>query len=371
MTSPDIDPYVGLTLVGKDPQDLVQQALDARTTYAPEYDPNEGDVDLEQLGALVLPVAEIGYALDRAGDGWVEADAAFLGLERAEGTPAAVTLEFTVAPDPLGVDIPAGYLASLDLGNGETVTFATDDAVVSAADATTVPAAATATTTGSDPNGVPSGTVLVPQTPHAAVTGVKTDSTVAGGTDPEDDASFQAKYVAYKATLSASLINGDQFTNYTVSALGAFRVLTRENWNVTTSANGHVTVFAAKPGGVFYTSDEKTAMAATLDARSVVGLVPHAADPQIIDVDVAVQVETAAGYDEATVETNITEALTEYLSPDTWAWGGTVYYNELISVIDRVEGVARVVDLTTPAADVTLTGAAPLARLDDLTVTFL
>ena len=70
---------------------------------------------------------------------------------------------------------------------------------------------------------------------------------------------------------------------------------------------------------------------------------------------------------------NIVDALDTYLSPDTWEWGGTVYRNELIALIDQVAGVDRVVSLTTPATDLALTGVAPLADTDvatsDITAT--
>ena len=52
----------------------------------------------------------------------------------------------------------------------------------------------------------------------------------------------------------------------------------------------------------------------------------------------------------------MTARLEEYLSVYNWSWAETVRLNDLISVIDQVEGVAYVATVAEPATDVTLSG---------------
>jgi hypothetical protein len=83
-------------------------------------------------------------------------------------------------------------------------------------------------------------------------------------------------------------------------------------------------------------------------------------DPTITSVTVTATVHPLTGYDSATVQANVGAALAAYLNPDTWSWSGTVRRNKLIQVIEDAAGVDYLTSLTAPAADVTLTGVAPL-----------
>jgi hypothetical protein len=112
-----------------------------------------------------------------------------------------------------------------------------------------------------------------------------------------------------------------------------------------------------------------TAMQTDFDARAQANLAVHMADPTLTAVDVAATVVAAVGYPSATVEANCAAALADYLSPTTWEWGTTVYVNELIALLDRVEGVERVTSITTPATDEALTGVAPLVTPGTFTIT--
>ena len=67
---------------------------------------------------------------------------------------------------------------------------------------------------------------------------------------------------------------------------------------------------------------------------------------QIVPINVTVEVTNKSGYIPASVAASVQTALDQYLHPDYWAWGETVYYNELISLIDQVDGVDRVVSLS-------------------------
>jgi hypothetical protein len=132
---------------------------------------------------------------------------------------------------------------------------------------------------------------------------------------------------------------------------------------------GYVSVAVLGQGGVRLSAAAKADIQTRLDPRAQANLAVQVIDPAITAVDVAVTVKALDGYDSATVITNVTALLDDYLSPDTWGWAATVRRNELIALVDRAEGVDYVITLDTPAGDVTLTGAAPLADLGTVTVT--
>lgn len=132
---------------------------------------------------------------------------------------------------------------------------------------------------------------------------------------------------------------------------------------------GFVSVAVIGSGGARLSAAVKADLQSRLDARAQANLSVQVIDPAINVVDITASVASRPGFDAATVRANVTAILDTYLNPDTWGWGGTVRRNELIAQIDRAEGVDYVVSLTTPAADLTLTGAAPLADLGTASIT--
>jgi subtilisin family serine protease len=66
----------------------------------------------------------------------------------------------------------------------------------------------------------------------------------------------------------------------------------------------------------------------------------------VVPINITVTVTISSGNLASAVSSNVQAALDAYLHPDYWAWGSTIYYNELISLIDRVTGVDRVVSLS-------------------------
>jgi hypothetical protein len=92
-------------------------------------------------------------------------------------------------------------------------------------------------------------------------------------------------------------------------------------------------------------------------------------DPTVTPVDVAVTVHRYDDWLAADVAANVDAALHEYLNTDAWDWSPTVRRNELLALVDGVDGVRYVEALATPAADVALPGAAPLASSGSVAVT--
>ena len=80
--------------------------------------------------------------------------------------------------------------------------------------------------------------------------------------------------------------------------------------------------------------------------------------------------ETADAETDA-VRQGVIDALQNYLSPDNWPWDAVVRRNELIALIENVDGVdyLHAGHPTVPAGDIELTGMAPLVTYGTLNIT--
>jgi phage-related baseplate assembly protein len=130
-----------------------------------------------------------------------------------------------------------------------------------------------------------------------------------------------------------------------------------------------ITVAVADADGLAVSSSIKQAVDAYLESLREVNFVVSVIDPTYTAISVTATLKAKAGVDPAAVDTAATAVLEDYLSPKTWPWRSTVRYNELISLLDRVDGVDYVVSITTPSADVALSGVASLPTVGTLNVT--
>jgi hypothetical protein len=107
---------------------------------------------------------------------------------------------------------------------------------------------------------------------------------------------------------------------------------------------------------------------ASLTARANANLAITVIAPTLVTVPVTTAIHVTSGYITADVIDAVELRLSEYLSTSNWAWGATVRRNELISVIDQVDGVDYVSTLTLPASD-TAVATNALAVAGTITVT--
>jgi hypothetical protein len=110
--------------------------------------------------------------------------------------------------------------------------------------------------------------------------------------------------------------------------------------------NGYLTIYVSGTGGASLTAASCAAIEEDLTSKAIAGLTIVVNNATIVPLNLSVEVTTKSGYLASSVSTNVQTALNQYLHPDYWGWGSTIYYNELISLIDRVDGVDRVVSLS-------------------------
>lgn len=376
MVSPDVTPYVDLRVLDRDAQDVFEAALTNLLTYLPEWVPREGQTEVLLLESLALEVEESIFAVNRVPGAVVEVLLRLYGIDRDLGAPPVTTLQFT-ATNSAGYTIPAGTRVVLQLSGGDgedVVVFATDVPLVIPAGSTTGTVTATGDRSTSAANGTVVGAPVQLLDSVSAVEAVTLFATVSAGRDEELDEDWFARGVQRFSRLAETLVLPAHFTAAALEHPEVARATTIDNFNAAAGTGapgdhpGHVTVVVYGESAVVDPA-VVTAMQTDFDARAQANLAVHMADPTLTAVDVAATVVAAVGYPSATVQANCAAALADYLSPTTWEWGTTVYVNELIALLDRVEGVERVTSITTPATDEALTGVAPLVTPGTFTIT--
>jgi hypothetical protein len=361
-----------LRIEDKDPQDVFENAIDSLKQDLPEWVPRETNTEVMLLEALSLQVAEAIFSINRLPDGVVEVLLRLFGITRSNGVAPTAQLQFHMT-NSAGYTIPAGTLARLNLpGDVDPIVFATDTDLTIPVGSTSGVVNATGDRFTTDANGVVAGTVLELLDSIIFVDYVDLDQAVSGGGEPEDDDTFFTRGMTRLSRLNDTLVLPSHFVAAALEQTYVSRALAIDNWDGSGSTPGtvagHITV-AIYGSGRLNTSTEKNNVLTLLDQASLAQLSVHVIDPTINSVNVTVQVKGLPGYDTATIIGNVTTALQNYLSPMTWAWGNVVRYTELVTLINNAEGVDYIITMTTPTADTTMTGNAPLASLGTATVT--
>lgn len=372
MPSPDATPYIDLTLFDLDPQSIYDAAVLNLQTSLAEWTPREGNIEVLLLEALSLQVSESVGAVNRLPSGIIEALLQLFGIDRDNGSAPVASLTFTMA-NTLGYTIAAGTEARVTLSGGLLpVIFATTIDLVIPPGSGSGSVSAIGDRFTAEANNVPNGTVLELMDSLLYVESVTLASVTTGGTEPEDDTEYFTRGTTRFSRLSDTLILPRHFTAYALEQTNIERAYTIDNWDSVGGAPGddpgHVTV-AVYGNGATLSGGAKTALQTAMADLAAVNLQIHVIDPTITAVNVTAAVVAKAGFDTSVVDTAVTAAVTAYLNPMTWGWGGTVRRFELASLMDQVEGVDYVNTITTPAADVTLTGYAPLASAGTINIT--
>lgn len=373
MASPDASPYVDLRLFDRDAQQIYEDAVANLATYLPEWVPREGHTEVLLLESMALEVAESVFAINRLPGAVVEVMLRLYGVERDPGTPPVVPVRFTVT-DTNGHTIPAGVRVAVAISSDSSLVFTTDAPLLVTAGSLTGVVTATGELATSIANNLPASSAVELLDSVAVVDAVALDAPIGGGSDPEDDEAWFTRGMQRFARLAETLVLPRHFIAAALERPEVTRAFAVDNYNSDAGSGspgshaGHITV-ALYGNGANLSAAQKAEIVAAFDSQAQANLAVHAADPTITTVAVTAEVVGVPGFSVEQVQANVSAALAAYLSPEEWGWSATVYRNELIGLLDRVEGVERVTTITTPASDLTLTGVAPLAQLGTTTIT--
>ena len=355
MASPDISPYIDLTLYDRQPAEVYQDAVEYAQIALPEFEPQVGSVESAILQGTSLMTGELIGAINRMTPGMIEVLLQLFEVSRDAGTVATGKATITVI-DNSGYVIPKGtrfgYLDRSDQENPFLFAFDTDTDL-------TIPALSTSgqvDITGIYSEVYPSlsaGQPIQLITPTAFIQSAVLAEGLQVGSEPETDAQYFSRAIAKLNSYSAALALPSQFSQYVLEtysdvyrAQAYSRVNDFDTISGWTPANGYLTIYVSKVGGASLTAGAKTAIDAEVSEKAVAGLNILIKDANIVSVPISVSFKVATGYDSGEVKDAVELALDQYIHPDYWLWADKIYYNEVVSLIDKVPGVDRVVSLS-------------------------
>lgn len=367
MPSPDFSSYLDLTVYDKSIQDIYREALTYARTALPEWTPRTGTIEDAVLQAASYQSGFLAGAINRLPNGVMETLLKLFGIDRNDGTAPTGTVTVTVV-DAAGYSIPVGTRFGYRETTGGASTlyvFETTAALIINAGATSGNVAIRGLYREQYPS-LQSGTALLTLTSISSISTVTLTQDLSVGDDPETDAEYFNRGLTKLNSYSSSFVLPRQMESYllsTYSDIYRVKVYSRLNSagtlaaSVSPSANGYVTVFASSVGASAVTT-AASAIAADLAERTVPGLSIGVRTPITATINVATTIAPIAGYTNAEIEGRVTEALTAYLNPDNWDWETTVYRNNIVVVLARLEGVKRVdsVTLTVTGSDAYVSG---------------
>jgi hypothetical protein len=155
--------------------------------------------------------------------------------------------------------------------------------------------------------------------------------------------SFDGVYTL--STISGASVSWEQ--SGTNAATGNTGAVLLSHKLQTPDQNGYVSVYISDVGGASLSDLSIQAIEDDLTDRCVAGLTVRVDNAKVVGVNIAAIVTLKSNnVSGQSVETAIQSALDQYVHPDYWAWNDAIYKNEIISLIDQVPGVGRVVSVT-------------------------
>lgn len=358
--------YRDLNLVEWSTTDLVARARDNLAMAFPELALTEGSLEALLLEQFAVMTSEAIWAANRAPAVVMESLLLLFGLTRDPGAQAQVEFRFTLSGTGSTRTIPA---ATRVLVGGNL--FYTDSELVVDGEQSTGTVTATSEDLTAGMNGV-SGLTATLLDAVAYAESVEVVGTPHDGRDPEELASYLDRGSNTLSNLTSTLVRAEQFATAALADTAVSRALAIDLYDPLasppTDRPGHLTVAVLGQDGALLTDTQKASLRDKLAAQAVAILTIHVVDAALQQVDVEVDIHPMTGYTSAQVKSNIRDALSRYLDATQWSYGGSVYWTELVSLIDRVPGVDRVITLTSPGADVPMPSTGALAKLGNLTV---
>lgn len=243
---------------------------------------------------------------------------------------------------------------------------------------------------GTDANGLSADPEVSDST--AATTAAESITTAgvsSGGVEEEEESAYLNRLVETLRLLSISLILPEDFEVDARSYAGISRAKCIRGYDAE-KEEGEValcqTVFPIGPEGKAVSEAVKKKLLEGQEAKLISGVLHFVADPDYTKIDVTASVVVEAGFDPEAIAAAVKARLEEYFAPSAWGlpkngegsgWVNrtSVYFNDVISEIDRVGGVDRVKSLeigkhggSLGTKDIELTGVAPLAEPGTLAI---
>jgi hypothetical protein len=376
------------TLLEADIYELLQAKFEG-------WEPAEGNLEVWLTKAYVRLASTVrDQAAETSAAIFKKFGETIISLPPTTAVPASVTSTWIMVDD-------AGY--TIDAGTKVAIPVAGDDSrAFEVVEAVTIPPGSNATADGevllrsvnpgAADNGLSADADPIDSTPAtSAVELIELDGVTSGGVDEEEEDEYLERLKEHLQLISTSLVIASDFEIDTRAWPGVARDKCVPGYNPedkTTDNPLTVCNFPIDLAGEPLSAPVRAEITAHHEASVPSGVDIFVVEPDYTEVDVTVKVAVEVGYDPSTVVAAVEARLNEYLSPANWGlpkvgdgaavgWDNVlkVYFLELVSEVDRVGGVNRVVSLQLAehgdppgTADVSLAGVAPLARPGDIEV---
>ena len=364
-----------------DPSEIVQDSFSHLQAKFPGWQPREGNLETVVLEENAQEAAVARQLAQKMAEAAFRRMGVLVSVPPIDPSPAQATSTWTLS-DADGHTIPAGTQITLTALDGQPIGFyVVADVVVP--NGSTVTAAGEveliAFVDGSRGSGLAGSAELIDAlawVDDIAIVGVTT-----GGVDGESTAAYIDRLARRLRLMSARVIRPEDAEAIVLDIAGIAHSWAIDNYNAVTEETDVercLTVAVADVAGEPLSVGIKGEADDLLKAQRETTFLTFVIDATYTVVDVAYEVTAAAGFETAAVEAATEAALQAYLSPATsiLRQQDSVYINELVSLLDQVPGVDRVLSVeiaatggALAAVDLVLTGVAPLTRPGVLTPT--
>lgn len=352
--------YIGVP-VDTDPATLAEDSFDYLQTNIPGWQPSEGNLEVWLIEAQAQRASEIrDLASTVPTSVFRYFGATVVGLPPIDFISATADSTWTMI-DTAGYTIPAGTTVGLRDDSGNLILFITldDVAVPAGADVTdTGEVRLVAVEPGTSGNGL-DGTLELVDT-LAYVESAVIEGSTSGGEDAETDEEYLDRLVTLFQLFAPRPIVARDVATLARSVPGVDRAVAIDGYNPDDSSTNNermVTVAVIDVDGAAVSSTISDAVQALLETYRETNFIFNVVDPTYTEIDVNVTVAVYPDFDPTDVATNVAATLADYLHPSTWGlppfgdrreWldDRTVRYLDLVSAVDRTEGVHYVSSLT-------------------------
>lgn len=384
------DPYIELPIT-TDAAEMVASAFERIQTVYPDWEPNDANLDVLQLMAIAEMAEQNAIVAADMPKAAFRAFGKLAGVPPIDASPASANSTWTVK-DNAGYTIYADTIVGIPNGS-DLIPFAVQSDVIIPAGSVATAAGAVvlvAVNEGADGDGLPGPPTLIDSLDY--VTGVALTAPTSGGADAEDDDVYLERLVAELQLLTPRPILPRDFAVLARTVPGVYRATAIDGYipgpPILTNQPRAVSVAVVDVNGVAVAANIKNAVAALLGGGGSreVNFIVNVIDPTYTTIAVTYTLTAYPGWDTADVLARVNAALTDYLNPALWgARPGTgeipdwlndsaVRYLEIANIINNIDGVNFITALTIgvqggalAAADVALTGPAPLPQVGTLT----
>lgn len=326
--------------IDTDAPTLADEAVDRLSERWPDWEPNDGDLEVVMIETLAPMAENAAQALAQVPSAiFREYGTKLIGRPYDPGVRATGSLTF-IFIDTVGYTIPQDFEVDID-----GFSFTVDSETIVPVGSTTVSGVVVhASIEGADANGLV-GSNIVPMTGLAGINTITLEAPTSGGEDPENDIDYQNALTNDLQLQAKTLVTTRDFEIWAMQKAGIGRAYAEH------AGDRAVNVAIATLEGEVVATAIKTDLLNDFNQYKLVNTVLTLNDPTYTTIAVTYTVKAIPGFDFTDLRARIDSMLADLLSPANWgrpkgssffsSWVNdpVVRSNLLIDRIGDVDGV--------------------------------